>query len=90
MKAVILARVSSKEQEEGYSLDAQKDRLINYCNRNNLEVIKTFTIIESSTQGTRKNFNEMLNFAKTKINHCCRCRRRRPYTKKFQRVYFSK
>lgn len=66
MKAVILARVSSKEQEEGYSLDAQKDRLINYCNRNNLEVIKTFTIIESSTQGTRKNFNEMLNFCKNK------------------------
>ena len=61
MKAVILARVSSKEQEEGYSLDAQKDRLINYCNRNNLEVIKNFTIIESSTLGTRKNFNEMLN-----------------------------
>ncbi len=64
MKAVILARVSSKEQEEGYSLDAQKDRLINYCNRNNLEVIKNFTIIESSTLGTRKNFNEMLNFCK--------------------------
>lgn len=65
MKAVILARVSSKEQEEGYSLDAQKDRLVNYCNRYNLEIIKTFTIIESSTQGTRKNFNEMLNFCKT-------------------------
>lgn len=51
MKAVILARVSSKEQEDGYSLDAQKDRSMNYCNRNNLEVIKIFTITESSIQG---------------------------------------
>lgn len=64
MKAVILARVSSKEQEDGYSLDAQKDRSMNYCNRNNLEVIKIFTITESSIQGTRKRFNEMLNFCK--------------------------
>jgi len=28
MKAIILARVSSKDQEEGYSLNAQKQRLM--------------------------------------------------------------
>ena len=28
-KAVILARVSTKEQEQGYSIDAQKQRLEN-------------------------------------------------------------
>lgn len=64
MKAVILTRVSSKEQEEGHSLAAQSTRLIEYANRRNLEVIKLYQIIESSTQGKRKEFTEMLNFCK--------------------------
>lgn len=62
MKAVILARVSSKEQEEGHSLDAQLKLLQEYCSRNNLKVIKSFRIIESSTKGERKEFKEMLNY----------------------------
>ncbi len=63
-KAVILVRVSSEEQEEGHSLDAQKARLIDYCERRNLEVLNTYTIIESSTRGDRKQFMAMLEFAK--------------------------
>lgn len=63
MKAVILARVSTKEQEDGHSLAAQKQRLAEYCQRRNLNVIKVFEIIESSTQGERKEFKEMLEFA---------------------------
>jgi site-specific DNA recombinase len=63
-KAVILARVSSKEQEEGYSIDAQKHRLELYCARRSLEVIRTFEIIESSTQGDRKQFMALIRFAK--------------------------
>lgn len=62
MKAVILARVSSKEQEDGYSLDAQISRLSDYANKKGLEVIKTFTLTESSTQGDRKKFQEVLKF----------------------------
>lgn len=64
-KAIILARVSSREQEEGYSIDAQKDRLIRYCERKNLSVIKSYEIVESSTQGDRKRFMEMINFVKS-------------------------
>lgn len=64
-KAIILARVSTKEQEEGHSIDAQKHRLMEYCQRSNLEVIKTFSIIESSSRGDRKLFMEMIKFAKT-------------------------
>lgn len=64
MKAVILTRVSSKEQEDGHSLAAQSTRLIEYANRKNLEVIKSYQIIESSTHGKRKEFTEMLNFCK--------------------------
>ena len=56
MKAVILARVSSKEQEEGHSLPAQQSRLIEYAKRKGLDVIKIFKIVESSTRGKRKEF----------------------------------
>ena len=62
--AVILARVSSKEQEEGYSIDAQKHRLEQYCLRKNLQVLKAFEITESSTTGDRKKFMEMIAFVK--------------------------
>ncbi len=42
MKAIILARVSTKEQEEGHSIAAQRQRLVDYCARKGLKVIKTF------------------------------------------------
>lgn len=64
MKAVILTRVSSKEQEDGKSLDAQKDNLLRYCQKNNLEILETYIIIESSTKGKRKDFYSMLDFCR--------------------------
>ena len=63
-KAVIFVRVSSREQKEGYSIDAQLTRLRTYCERKNLEVIKEFIIVESSTRGEREKFYEMINFIK--------------------------
>ena len=63
-KAVILARVSTDEQEEGYSLDAQDYRLTEYCKNKKLEVVKIFKIVESSTVGDRKEFMEMVAFVK--------------------------
>ena len=63
-KAIILTRVSSKEQEEGYSIEAQKHRLQLYCERRNLTLIKTFELVESSTQGDRKQFMAMIKFVK--------------------------
>ncbi|NRB11528.1 MAG: recombinase family protein [Rickettsiaceae bacterium] len=63
-KAVILARVSSKDQEEGYSIEAQKHRLKEYCALKGLEVLKVFEFIESSTNGNRKQFNEAIEFTK--------------------------
>lgn len=62
MKAVILTRVSSKEQEEGHSLSAQNTRLIEYAKRKGLDVIKSFEIVESSTRGDRKKFNAVIQF----------------------------
>ena len=64
-KAIVFARVSSREQEQGYSIEAQKHRLEIYCSRHNLEVIKTFEITESSTRGDRDKFMEMICYVKT-------------------------
>lgn len=64
MKAVILARVSSKDQEEGHSLDAQIRNLRLYADRKSLEVVKEYTLIESSTKGDRPEFMRMINFIK--------------------------
>jgi len=64
VKAVILARVSTKDQEEGYSIDAQTHRLQEYCKRKNLTILETFKIIESSTISNRKEFLEVIKYVK--------------------------
>ena len=49
MKAVILARVSTKEQEEfGHSLPAQVQKLQEYAEKKGFEVIKEFSFSESA------------------------------------------
>ena len=63
MKAIILARVSSKEQQEGYSIQTQTELLTQYCLRKNFQILETFQIVESSTIGDRKDFKAMLKFA---------------------------
>ena len=65
MKAIILARVSTKEQEEGHSIAAQRQRLVEYSARKGLNVVRTFELVESSTRGERKEFVAMLDFAKS-------------------------
>ena len=47
-------------QEEGLSLLAQNNRLQDYADRKDLEVIKTFEIVVSSTHGERKNALNLL------------------------------
>ena len=61
MKAVIYARVSSKEQEkEGYSIPAQLRLLRDYAHKNSFQVAREFTDIETAKQAGRANFGEML------------------------------
>lgn len=62
--AIIFARVSSKDQEDGYSLEAQNHRGETYCARRNLEIIKVFELVESSTIADRRKFMEMIAFVK--------------------------
>ncbi len=63
-KAIALARVSTPDQEAGYSIEAQKFRLREYCMRHNLELLQTFEIVESSTKGDRKQYLAAIDFAK--------------------------
>lgn len=66
MKAVIFARVSSREQEEtGYSLPTQTKILTQYAEKNSFQVIKIFAIAESAS-GTkeRAEFHEMLKYSR--------------------------
>ena len=70
--AVILARVSSKAQEdEGYSLDSQLKLLMGYCDNKGLVVVKVFKIAETaSKQQSRKVFQELLDYiSKNDIQH---------------------
>ena len=61
MKALLLARVSSKEQEEGQSIPAQIRRFTEYAKRKALMVEEVFQITESSTKNTRKEFEKILH-----------------------------
>ncbi len=64
-KAVILCRVSSREQElTGYSLDAQEKLLTEYGEKNGIAAAKVFRISESASgKQIRKMYNEMLAYA---------------------------
>lgn len=61
MDAIVLARVSTKEQE---SIPAQLSRLQPFIERQNLNVVKIFEIQESSSQDTRKEYEKMLEFVR--------------------------
>ena len=65
--AVILARVSSKSQEdEGYSLDSQLKLLKSYCESKSLRVVKVFKIAETaSKEQSRKVFHELLEYVQS-------------------------
>lgn len=64
MKAVIFARVSSAEQKDNNSLDAQIFKMKEYCVKKKFEIIDEIKLVESSTRGEREQFHEMIAFIK--------------------------
>jgi len=71
-KAILLARVSSKSQEdEGYSLDSQIKLLRDYCAAKELHVIREFRITETASKQQRRTvFQEMLKvITKDRVFH---------------------
>lgn len=61
MKAILYARVSSKEQEkEGYSIPAQVKLLEEYSLKHGLTIIEKFTEAETAKKSGREAFSKML------------------------------
>lgn len=61
IKAIVLARVSTKEQEEtGHSLPAQIDSLRKYAEKKGFEITKEFCFSESAGPKIRKKFEEVI------------------------------
>ena len=67
-KAVIYTRVSTDEQKEnGFSLQDQYAKLLKYCEKNNLEVLKHYQDDHSAKTFNRPKFQEFLKDVKQKI-----------------------
>lgn len=66
MKAIFLARVSGREQEDGQSIPAQERRIIDYAEKRKFEIKEEFIfkIVESSSRGKRKQFNQIIDIIK--------------------------
>src|ERR1700739_16093 len=64
-KAVLYARVSSKDQEkEGFSIPAQLKLLRGYAAERGLAVLREFDDVETAKRAGRTGFAEMLSFFK--------------------------
>jgi len=62
-KAVLYARVSSKDQErEGYSIPAQQKLLHKYAISRQLQIVREFVDVETAKATGRKQFGEMVRF----------------------------
>ena len=70
MKAIVLARVSSREQAEGESIEAPTRNLLEYTQINAFEISKAYKIVESSTKDTRKQFDSIITSIKKAVTIC--------------------
>ncbi len=66
-KFIAWARVSSvRQQEEGWSLEYQEEKLREYATRNGGQIIKMYVVTETaSKQAERTTFREMLTYARS-------------------------
>ncbi len=68
--AVVFARVSSEDQRDGFSLDAQMDMANKYAKQNKLVIKKSWKHQESaSKEDHRKIFDEMIEYVKANNIH---------------------
>ena len=69
-RAVIYQRVSSREQEDGFSPETQLEHCYEWSGKHNYQVVKCFEGEHESAKSdaNRKRFNTMLRFVKDKKN----------------------
>lgn len=82
IRAVKFDRVSSKDQRDGYSLEAQNELGGKYAKERGLKIVRAWSVHESaSKEDDRKHFFEMIEFVKTnnikdvifdKVDRACR------------------
>lgn len=64
-KAVLYARVSSKDQEkEGFSIPSQQKLLQEYAKEKDIQIAKEFIDVETAKKAGRTNFNDMIKYLK--------------------------
>jgi len=64
-KALIYARVSSKDQEqEGFSIPAQLRSNREYARENNFQILREFVDVETAKASGRKQFGKLVQFLK--------------------------
>ncbi len=64
-QCVIWARVSSREQREGYSIDAQLRVTRERAEKEGWEIVREFVVAESAKRGAeRQAFNQMLKWVR--------------------------
>ena len=62
-RAVLYARVSSKDQErEGFSIDSQVKLLRNYAAENDIRIVEEYVDVETAKEAGRKNFSAMVAY----------------------------
>ena len=68
--AVTYVRVSSKEQEQGFSIPAQRQLLTEYAEREGLHVVQEFEDVETAKRAGRTAFGEMVAFLRQRGSSC--------------------
>jgi site-specific DNA recombinase len=68
--AVMYVRVSSKEQEQGFSIPAQRQLLNDYAQREGIHVVQEFEDVETAKRAGRSSFGEMVAFLREKSSTC--------------------
>jgi len=63
-RVVTYIRVSSREQAEGYSVDAQLQKVTLFCEQSGLDIVRPFVEVESASKAGRPVFDEMISFVK--------------------------
>ncbi|TET37966.1 MAG: recombinase family protein [Planctomycetota bacterium] len=65
MNVVVWARVSSREQREGYSIDAQLRAMRDKATKNGWTIVREFDVAESAKRGAERTvFNKMFKWVK--------------------------
>ncbi len=63
-------RVSSKEQEQGFSIPAQRQLLSEYAEREGIHVVQEFEDVETAKRAGRTAFGEMVTFLRKRASSC--------------------